>query len=324
MARLLGFGSALLDELAYVPEPFLRGVPGRKGGTELVEFATLEALRRRLPAGAARAPGGSAANTVTGAARLGQSCGMLAKVGADADGRFYTEALGQAGVDTRTFKVSAAVPTGCCLSLITPDSQRTMCTCLGAAATLAPADITEDDFAGAGHLHAEGYQLFSRDLMLHVLRLARRSGCTVSLDLSSPQVVESARDILPELLRDYVTVVFANEDEASAFAGGAGEAAGLEALAACVPVAAVKLGVRGAVIRSRGREVRVAAHVVPACDTTGAGDLWAAGFLYGWLNGATPAAAGDFGARLAAAVVRVTGAVIPEADWPGLRRLCRV
>lgn len=322
--RLLGFGSALLDELAHVPEAFLATVPGRKGGTELVDHPTMQGLLERLPQTPQRAPGGSAANTITGAARLGLKCGMLAKVGADDDGRFYAAALNRSGVDTATFKVNPAVPTGRCLSLITPDSQRTMRTFLGAASTLCPADITAADFAGVTHLHAEGYQLFNRDLMLHVLRLAKACGCRVSLDLSAPEVVGACRDLLPDLLRDYVHAVFANEDEASAFADGRGELAGLDALGELVPLTVVKLGVRGVMIREQGRTVMVPAHVVKAVDTTGAGDLWAAGFLCGWLGGADLSTAGDFGARVAAAVVQVTGAVIPESEWPRLRQECRL
>ena len=321
--RLLGFGSALLDELAHVPEAFLATVPGLKGGTELVDRATGEALLKRLPGKPVQAPGGSAANTIVGAAHLGLKCGMLAKVGKDAAGDFYRAAMHAAGIDTAPFKISQTEPTGCCLSLITPDSQRTMRTFLGAAATVSPAEITAADFAGYTHLHAEGYQLFNRELMQHVLALAKAAGLEISLDLSAPEVVYATKDILPELLREYVTTVFANEDEASAFADGRGEEAGLAALSQIVPVSCVKLGVRGAIIRAGGKAVRVAAHVVKAVDTTGAGDLWAAAYLYGRLTGAGFAQAGDFGARTSAAVVQVTGAVISAAEWARLRQACR-
>ena len=321
--RLLGFGSALLDELAHVPEAFLATVPGMKGGTELVDRATGEALLKRLPCKPVQAPGGSAANTIVGAAHLGLNCGMLAKVGADAAGEFYRAAMRDAKIDTAAFKVSASEPTGCCLSLITPDSQLTMRTFLGAAATVSPSEITAADFAGYTHLHAEGYQLFNRDLMLHVLALAKSAGLEISLDLSAPEVVGATKDILPELLREYVTTVFANEDEASAFADGKGEEAGLAALSKIVPVTCVKLGVRGAIIRSGGKDVRVSAHIVKAVDTSGAGDLWAAGYLYGHLTGAEFAKSGDFGARTSAAVVQVTGAVISETEWTRLRQECR-
>lgn len=321
--RLLGLGSALLDELAHVPETFLHAVPGLKGGTELVDHAGMAELLGRLPVAPQQAPGGSAANTVVGAARFGTSCGMIAKIGADAAGAFYRNAMEAAGIDTSAFKVAPAAPTGRCLSLITPDSQRTMRTYLGAAMTLAPEELTPADFEGYTHFHLEGYVLFNRDLMWRALELASGAGLKIGLDLSAPEVVKESMDILPDLLREHVTVVFANEDEASAFAGGRGEKAGLDALAEAAPIVCVKLGRRGAMIRSGGETVHVHAHPVKAVDTTGAGDLWASGFYHGWLNGAPWAKCGDFGARAAAAVVQVTGAVIPPAEWIRLRAECR-
>ncbi len=321
--RLLGLGSALLDELAHVPEAFLRTVSGLKGGTELVDRAGMEELVGRLPGQAQMAPGGSAANTIVGAARFGVPSAMIAKIGADDAGSFYRRAMAEAGIDTRAFKTAPAEPTGCCLSLITPDSQRTMRTYLGAAMTLAPEELTAADFAGCTHFHIEGYVLFNRALMIRALDLAKAAGLKIGLDLAAPEVVKASMDILPDLLRDYVTVVFANEDEASAFAGGRGEQAGLDELSKLVPIACVKLGKRGALIRSGGETVAVAAHLVQAIDSTGAGDLWASGFYHGWLNGVSWAKCGDFGARASSAVVQVTGAVIPEPVWSRLRQECR-
>lgn len=322
--KLLGVGSALVDELAHVPEAFLATVPGRKGGTELVDYPAISALLGRLPAAPVRAPGGSAANTVAGLARLGGAAAMLAKTGDDEAGRYYRQALAAAGVSVAPFKCHPAEPTGRCLSLITPDSQRTMRTFLGAAATLAPAEIAPADFAGCAYVHVEGYQLFNPDLMRRILTVARQAGCRISLDLAAPEVVRACRELLAELMEQHVDVVFANEDEASEFAGGQGEEAGLAALSELCDIAVVKLGVRGAWIRQGGRTVQVHAHVVPAVDTTGAGDLWGAGFLYGLLHGADLGRAGDFGARLSSAVVRVTGAVIPDAEWARLRAECRL
>ncbi|MFA4945684.1 MAG: adenosine kinase [Lentisphaeria bacterium] len=318
--RLLGFGSALVDELVHVPEAFLGTVPGLKGGSCLAEHHELESIHRRHGRPVKRAPGGAAANTVRGAAELGMAAGLLAKTGEDEAGRFYREAMRQSRVAVDRLKSCPEQPTGRCLSLITPDSQRTMRTCLGAAASLAPAELAPADFAGYTHFYVEGYLLFNRDLLLHALGLAKAAGLQVCLDLASPEVVAAGRDILPRLLQEHVAAVFANEDEANAFAGGRGEEAGLAALAEHCPVAVVKLGRRGAWIRHGGGTVHAPAHPVQALDTTGAGDLWAAGFLHAWLHGADFATAGDFGARVAAAVVQVTGAEIPAAEWQRLRR----
>ena len=142
----------------------------------------------------------------------------------------------------------------------------------------------------------------------------------ICLDLSAPEVVLAAKDILPVLLRDYVHAVFANEQEAAAFCGSNDPVAGLDALAAHCPLAVLKLGRQGVRLRERGGEViAVPACSVKAIDSTGAGDLWAAGFLYGWLRGWPLHAAAELGAKVAAAVVQVTGAVIPDDVWTALR-----
>jgi len=269
-----------------------------------------------------RVPGGSAANTVVGAARLGLSAGLLTKVGDDEPGSYYREALVKAGVDSAGCKTGHGQATGACLALITPDSERTMRTFLGASATMMPAEIDADDFRRFGHAHIEGYLLFNEELLLHVLKTARAAGCGISLDLAAPEVVRAALPVLPRILHDYVDMVLANEAEAEAFSGESDEERGLAALAECCPTAVVKLGRRGALIRHDHDRYRVPAYTVHAVDTTGAGDLWAAGFLYGVLSGAAIPAAADIGARVAAEVVKVTGAAIPEAVWMRLRKEC--
>jgi len=315
-ARLLGIGSALVDQLAHVPEDFVIGLSGRKGGTELLGYPELASLVQALPQLPLRAPGGSAANTVVGAARLGLATGFLTKIGCDHNGRFYRNAISAAGVGIDAFKQHANEPTGTCLSLITPDSQRTMRTFLGASATLAPDDISAADFAGFTHVHLEGYLLFNRTLFFHILQLAKQQRCIISLDLASPEVVEAAADCLAQLLTTYVDMVFANEQEAAAFAGSSDEATALAALAQHCPLAVLKLGGRGAWIQAPAQAVlQIPAVSVPVIDTTGAGDLWAAGFLYGLLTTGDLTRAGELAAFVAGEVVQSTGAVIADSSW---------
>jgi sugar/nucleoside kinase (ribokinase family) len=142
----------------------------------------------------------------------------------------------------------------------------------------------------------------------------------VSLDLAAPEVVMASMAILPELLRDWVDMVFANEDEAAAFCGSRDEAGGLQALGECCDLAVVKLGARGALIQHRGERVSVPARRVDALDTTGAGDLWAAGFLHSFLTGGSLQRSGELGAAVAAEVVQNIGATIPDAAWLRLRQ----
>jgi len=321
MPRLLGVGSALMDLLAFVPEEFLQHVPGRKGGTELIDYDELERLLARLPAETERRPGGSAANTVAAAARLGLvEAAMLAKTGADETGAEYKRLLGEIGVDTSRFKTHPDLPTGCCLCMITPDSERTMRTYLGAASTLDAADLRAEDFRGFDLVHIEGYQLFNRALMHELLNLARSVGAQVSMDLSAPEIVEEFRDLLPELLLDHVDIVLANEGEAAAFADGADPEDALLVLAEHCRIAVVKIGDRGALIAVDGHVVHAAAEKVHAVDSTGAGDLWAAGFLSGVLAGYRPERAAELGAMLGAAVVQQVGAHLPDAVWEQIRR----
>lgn len=316
---VIGMGSALLDLLAYVPDDWFA-----TAGIEKCSYASIEAdemrrLRSLIPGESIRVPGGSAANTVVGCAQLGLRTGMVCMTGEDDDGELYRDCLASVGISRVSFKTNANVPTGTCLSFVTADSERTMRTFFGAAATLDLMHVSEADFAGYDCFHVEGYQLFSRDLFVHALKCARRAGCRISMDLAAPEVVASATDVLAELLSDYVDMVFANEAEAAAFCGDADEETGLAALAECCDVAAVKLGRRGALIREAGETVAVEAQLVDATDTTGAGDLWAAGFLSAYLSGRDLRGCGDLGAAVAAAVVQQTGAWIPTETWPRLR-----
>lgn len=320
--QLIGVGSPIVDTLAQVSEAFVAGIDGAKGGMELVNSEQMAGLLKALErAGgtSAQAPGGSAGNTVATAATLGLRCSFVGKLGNDAGAQAYREAFAAEGIDVTRFK-QAALPNARCLSLITPDGERTMRTDLGAALTLGADEISAADFADAAHAHIEGYLLFNRELALRVLAAAREAGCTISLDLASFEVVGAAADILPGLLKDYVDIVFANEDEARAFTGLNNEFETMvEQLASQCKVAVVKLGKDGSLIRSAGQTHRIRPQYVERpLDTTGAGDLWAAGFLYGYLNGRDLETCGDYGSRLGAEVVQVLGATLPAERWRAL------
>lgn len=319
--KVLGFGSALLDVLANVEDDYLKTIGGEKGGMVMIDAKTADHLSATLPA-TRKVVGGSAANTIAGLQKLGMKTAFLGKVGADAEGDFYRAEFERMGGDASRFKTVADVRTGRCISLITPDSERTMRTDLGAAATFKVTEITAEDFRGISHVHVEGYMLFNMDVFLHVLKLAKDHGATVSLDLASFEVVRIFRDKLDDILRRYVDVVFANEDEAREFLGVKGEidpAQAADALLEFCGTAAVKLGKRGACLKSAKETAIVSSELVTAIDTTGAGDLWQAGFLYAWLNGYSLETAGKMGAILGAEVVQVIGAAIPPFRWEPIR-----
>ena len=314
--KIISVGSPIIDQLTYVGEEAVRRIAGGKGGMELVAPAIMQKLRQDLRGPVGMAPGGSAANTAFALARLNLPAAILGKVGDDRHGRFYCRTFEQIGGDASRIKICSKLATASCLCMITPDSERTMRTDLGAAAALKPEEVLLEDFQGCSHAHVEGYLLFNPDLAAAVLSLAKKAGCTISLDLGSYEVVNKNADILPGLLCEYVDVVMANEEETAAFCGSADPKAGLDALSACAPLAAVKLGHRGAYIKNGSRCWRVQARPVEeAVDATGAGDFWAAGFLYGYLQGYCLEDSGRLGAVLGAEAVRHVGANLPEESW---------
>jgi sugar/nucleoside kinase (ribokinase family) len=318
---LVGVGSPIIDVLARVPETFLPTVGGQKGGMVLTDAATIGKWMAQLPEPFAEAPGGSSGNTIFAAAHMGLRTTFIGKTGNDAGGAFYRERLQAIGGDASRFK-TGTIPNGRCLSLITPDSERTLRTDLGAAATLAPAEITPADFIGCGHAHIEGFLLFNPELMLAVLKAAKEANCAVSLDLASFEVVEAAGTALPGLLDEYVDMVFANEEEARAFCGRSDSPEQLAmALSRHCRYAAVKAGAGGAWLAHDGTVAHSPALPgIRAVDTTGAGDYWAAGFLAGWLRGKPLDACTAWGARLGAEIVQVIGTELPDSKWEEILR----
>ena len=314
--KIIGIGSPIVDAIAQVEESFVAGIDGDKGGMVLVDAPAIFGLIESLPKAAQAAPGGSAGNTLFALARMGASTSFLGKTGNCPEGAFYRECFAKLGGDASRFKMGD-VPNGRCVSLVTPDGERTMRTDLGAAMTLAPEEISAADFAGCAHAHIEGYLLFNEALMLRVLESAKEAGCTISLDLASFEVVNATKSVLADILRDYVDIVFANEEEADAFTGlKEDHSAMAKQLAELCEIAAVKVGAHGSYIAHAGQIEKIepmhAAHVI---DTTGAGDLWAAGFLYGWSQKRPLAECAKIGSILGAAVVQEQGSVLPEHVW---------
>ncbi len=320
--KILGFGSPLVDILVNVDDEFLRNnVEGQKGGMELVDISVIDRILHKATMEKSMVLGGSASNTIGALAKLGVKTGFLGKVGKDDLGSFFTRHFSSMGGDGTKFKISNDVRTGCCLSMVTQDSERTMRTYLGAALTIHSEEITDADFQGYTHMHMEGYTLqYSSGVALKVLQTAKKNSLIVSLDLASFEVVKQFKNELGGILKNYVDIVFCNEDEAMQFTGTTNPEDIFEMLDGVCDVIAVKLGKRGAIIKAGDMKVRVPALVVKAVDTTGAGDFWQAGFLYGYmpckkLTGKLLEEAGGFAARLGAEVVQVMGASIPGRRW---------
>jgi sugar/nucleoside kinase (ribokinase family) len=318
---LIGVGSPIMDLLARVPDEFLTHVRGEKGGMVLVDHDEMEGIIAQLDGEPAYSTGGSAANATFNATRLGLRGTFLGKLGNDSLAKVYRNVFETAGVNGSRFKAGTS-SNARCLALVTPDAQRTMRTCLGAAMTLSPAEVAPADFAGCRHAHIEGYLVFNRALADAVLAAARASGCTTSLDLSSFEVVNASRDWLLSQFKKGIDVVFANEDEIRAlFQDQTTDYATLaKKLAAYGVLAAVKVGKDGAWIAHAGALHRIEpVAVADVIDTNGAGDAWAAGFLYGYLKGWSLPACGALASLLGAETVMHMGPIIPEAHWQVLR-----
>jgi sugar/nucleoside kinase (ribokinase family) len=315
MKKVLGLGNALVDILVKIDDDsLLASLDLPKSCMTLVRAEQVNAILEKV-SGLERqeACGGSAANTVSGLARLGVPTGYVGKVGRDAYGDFFTAEMSRHGTDARMF--FGASQTGRALGLITPDSERTFATFLGAAVELDASDLSPELFRGGGYFHIEGYMVQNHRLFETAVRLAREAGLDVSLDLASHNVVRANLDFLRDMVRRHVDIVFANEDEAMAFSGEDSPRRALAAIAPQCRVAVVKLGKNGSLVQCRDERHEISCIPAVAVDTTGAGDLYAAGFLFGLIHERSLKVCGDVGSLLSGKVVEVIGAKLDERKW---------
>jgi sugar/nucleoside kinase (ribokinase family) len=318
--RVVGIGSALIDILAGVSDDFLKSVSPVKGGMTLVESPFIESVSSKLPDRPDIVPGGAACNTIIGIGKLGGDAVFVGQCGRDDFGVLFEQGLHKSNVKPLLFK--SDTPTGRVLSLITPDAQRSMFTHLGASAEMDPLKISENHFEQAAVVMIEGYLLFNRELMMAALESAKRSGASIALDLASFTVVEASRDFMLDQVMNYVDILIANEDEARAFTGIEDEERSLKALSDHADIAVLKVGKRGSMVSHEGRITRIdPVSGRDAVDTTGAGDLWAAGFLYGLTHGYSLEKAGALASACGYEVCQVTGASIPEEGWVRIWKL---
>ncbi len=316
---IVAIGSALVDILARENDDFIKKTGSPKGSMTLVEKDFIDRTLEIVGDEPDIVPGGSACNTALGAGKLGGPARFVGKCGGGRMGAIFKSGLEAHGVEPALFQSDSA--TGRVLSVITPDAQRTMFTFLGASAEAQPEEMARANFQDAAVVHIEGYLLFNPDLIRSALKTAKASGARISLDLASFNVVEESREILGELVKEYVDILIANEDEARAYTGSSDEDEALEALCRDVSVGVLKVGARGSYIRAAGETVRVKPRGDGgARDTTGAGDLWAAGFLYGLVNGMSLEKSGALGSACGYEVCQVIGAQIPDDGWRRIRQ----
>ena len=259
------------------------------------------------------AAGGSTANTMSGAAKLGVKTGYIGKVGNDDLGRFFANEMTKTNV--RPLMLNTDTPTGCAIAIISKDGERTFATYLGAALELSADDIRQEMFDGWDLLYLEGYLVLNQALVNKSLQLAKAKGMTIAIDLASYNIVEANRDYLNDIVKNYIDIVFANEEEAKAFSGLEDPEAALHYLASMCDIAIVKVGAKGSYAQHGDQVVKIDPIPAKVVDTTGAGDLWAAGFLSGYVNNEPLEKCVKRGATVAANIIEVLGAKMDDERW---------
>lgn len=320
---VIGIGNALTDMLVNLSnDHVLHEYQLAKGSMSLVDSELQTAISKSL-AGLpySLSLGGSAANTIRAMAHLGIECGFIGKVGEDTTGEFYEQALRNVGV--APYILHSENKSGKCVSLISPDGERTFVTHLGAALDLTADEIDAAVFDSYDYLYIEGYLVQDHDLIGRTIERAKEHGAKIALDLASFNVVEENRDFLHDLVAKHVDILFANEDEAHAFSGEKEPQRALDYIAQMCELVVVKIGTRGALIK-RGEE-HVHVGIMAAAkrvDTTGAGDFYAAGFMAGLCKGLTLRQCGTMGAIAAGKVIEVVGTTLSREAWSEIHDLC--
>jgi len=309
MKKILGIGNALVDVLVEINDESIFNKFGlKKGGMEMISADLKKEIHREIHGFKQTvASGGSTSNTIYGLAQLGAPTGYIGKIGNDETGAFFKKDMEKIGVNTHLSY--SKIDTGIATTFITKGGERTFATYLGAAATQTPDDLNEQIFSQYDIIHVEGYLIFNRDLILNICKLAKKCGLKISMDMASYNLVEAMHPLVDELLRDYVDIIFANEEEAFAFTGKK-EREALEVLSSYCPVSVVKLGAEGSLAKVHGETTTIPAVKAHCKDTTGAGDIFAAGFLYGLINNYPIPETGALASKLGAKCVETIGARI--------------
>lgn len=322
MKKVIAIGNALTDVLVNLQNDSVLGHFGLpKGSMSLVDAK----LQRNISESTADLPhtlslGGSAANTIRAMAKLGAEVGFIGKVGWDTTGDFFEKALENLKVEPTIFR--GKEHSGRCVSLVSSDGERTMATFLGAALELDHVEIQPEILMGYDCLYVEGYLVQNHNLIRNTIITAKHCGLKVAIDLASFNIVEENLEFLQNLVREHIDIVFANEQEAQAFTGESDPLKALDLIAGSCELAVVKIGIKGAYIKKDGEVTHVGIMAAAKrVDTTGAGDFYAAGFLYGMCHGLSLAQCGTIGAITAGKVIEVIGTTFADDVWNDIHRL---
>ena len=321
MKKIIGIGNALVDALVTLPNDDLLhtfGLP--KGSMTLIGDEEQQRIQECFASlDVQRATGGSAGNTMLALANLGAEPGFIGAVGDDATGAFFSSNCEQCGITPYLTKLP--VQSGIAYTFISPGGERTFATYLGAAAMMGPDDLAPEMFEGYDYLYVEGYLVQNHALIQRAVELAREMGLKICLDLASYNIVAADHEFFTRLVTEYVDVVFANEEEARAFAAAEPDEA-LDRLHSLCEVAVVKLGAAGSTIMRDGERVFAEAWPVDkVVDTTAAGDFYAAGVMYGLMRECTLAQCAQVGTILSGHVIQIVGTQLSAQTWDHIKAL---
>jgi sugar/nucleoside kinase (ribokinase family) len=318
MKRILGIGNALVDIMTLIEGDYiLQEFNLPKGSMQLVDREKSEGVKAATEIFPRTwASGGSAANTIHGLAMLGADTGFIGSIGRDGTGDFFESDMKKAGVNTLLIRRDSV--TGTAVALITHDSERTFATHLGAAIELNADDLKPMLFDGYNILYLEGYLINNFQLIETACKIAMGNKMLVALDLASFNVVEESRDYFKKIIKKYVDILFANEQEARAFTGLEPEKA-LPLLSEMCEIVILKSGADGSWVKGGEEIIKISAFPVKCVDTTGAGDLYAAGFLYGFALDMNLETCGILGSLMAGKVIEIVGARMDNEKFTEIR-----
>lgn len=316
MKSILGIGNALTDILAVLPDDtLLKTFHLPKGSMQHVDMETGDKIWSALkPLGVHYVAGGSAANTITCTSIFGMQSSFIGKIGDDELGLLFKSDQEQYGIRTRLLTGSHS--SGRSMVFVSGgNAERTFAVYLGAALDLVPEDLKPEWFEGNDYFHIEGYLVQNQELIRRAVELAHAAGCIISIDMASYNVVESNDAFLHDIVEKYVNIVFANETEARAFTKMGDPRASLQTISELCDIAVVKVGKDGSWVRSGAEEHYIEPWPAETIDATGAGDTYAAGFLYAHSLGMPLEVCGQVGSIIAAKVVEVIGTKVDVPRW---------
>lgn len=310
--QVLSLGGALTDYLITISDEDFQKLSLEKSSWTPCELKQLQCWVDECDKYTTQA-GGSAVNVVKGLSHLGQTCAIIGKVGKDVEGTLYIEKLKQKGVISLLFEDS--LPTGRVLCFITPDGERTMCSYLGAAHKKGDPGLESKHFENVSLFHVEGYQVIDLPTLTKALSLAKDAGTLISMDMGNYRLVQEHREVFLSLIKKYVNILFANEAEAKELTQGIEPQEASFFLSNFADIVVVTMSEKGGWVKGKEEHFHFPAISTNVIDATGAGDLFSAGFLHGYLTGQELKKCAYLGTLLGSKVIQEIGAEISEENW---------